>query len=878
MIGYRNSRRMLVGLFALVAHIATGDAQIKGVVQSEDGVEPRGWVGVYDDPIDAAGVARRWMRFRDGSFSVSLQAGVPANLVVSTPASASPIVHRITPPSIGAHLTLAPPLGTRIEGVVRSVTGRPIARAEISVAASDGWLAQVPRNVLPSWRSIEGGAFTIPGLIVGSYRVSAVADDYVPLVDVEVVVSDNRRFDLLRLEMLPVDLAIVGRVVDGTGTGVDGAEVVATAGALTLDGKTTRGGRFSLGPLTDPGEAVISASLGGSISSALRVAAPTQNVEIVLEPSSGIRGTVFDTSAQEPIGTFDITTHQIGGHEQTHSFADANGTFAFDLPAKTNAVTVQAEGYVPWSKAVDLVPGEYTVIEAVLDSGRSVAGQVIDAVGGIPIAAATVEVEGARGPSGANIGGMATHTDDQGRFQLRVHSGDRGIRVRRDGYATKTVRVPDPAREAIVVALDEGGTVAGRLVLSTGGPATGNVTLAVSFSNAQSLSYWEVHDLLRGRRKVTVGEDGTFRFENVPLGRYKLRAKSRSGAARSRTVEVHEQRTNPPIRLVVEPLAKVTGSLSGLMDDERATLWVKTSDRRTIMTVDDFANGPFEISGIPNGEFVLAAVSSTSRVLESAFKISNHEAVRIDFAFSWSSRLWGRVRAGPGKGPLRMEVVATPQDEAMPVGTSWTAPDGSYEIAGLGDGTYGVVARGTEFSVEVAGDTEFDPTLPPNSLAGTIWAMGDTLGGRIVVARAVEGNRPLVVHAETRLDAKFRFDGLPEGQYAVVVMDPFWAGAVRHVYVNSAIEGFDFQLEPTDDLRSIKVTNLDTPKGELEVYIERGDFDRLWIHVGLNEDGVGMLPRSLKGADLRVSLDGAQANVPNWDGGDLFVELESKEE
>ena len=532
-----------------------------------------------------------------------------------------------------------------------------------------------------------------------------------------------------------------------------------------------------------------------------------------------------------------------------------------------------------------MLVGLFTLVAhlATGDERRNLSGQVTDANEGTPVVAATVEVDGAFGPNGTIVGGMAAHTDHQGRFELRVHSGDRWIRVRSDGYATKTIRVPDGSREAIVVALDAGGTIAGHLVLPTGEPATGNITLVASHSAPlRPLGFWEVHQLLRGGRKATVGESGEFRLENVPPGRYKLTATSRSGMARGRLVEVSERETNPPIQLVVKPLATVTGSLSGLMNDERATLRVETSsDRQITATLPGIANGPFEISGIPNGEFVLVAQSSNRRVLESSFEISNLEAVRVDLAFMWSSRLWGRVRTGTAAEPLRMEVVATPQDEAMPLGASWTAPDGSYEIAGLGDGSYSVVARGHRFSAEVAGDTEFDLTLPSNSLAGTVWAMGEALGGRIVVARATQSNGtgPLVVHAETGLDAKFRFDGLPEGQYAVAVMDPFWEGAVRHIYVNSEIEGFDFQLEPTDDLRSISVAkSRHAPKGTLQVDIWRGVFDRLSILVELNADGVGRLPLSLRGADLRVSLGHAHANVPQWNGDDLVVELGRREE
>ena len=237
------------------------------------------------------------------------------------------------------------------------------------------------------------------------------------------------------------------------------------------------------------------------------------------------------------------------------------------------------------------------VAEAGLERGRNLSGQVTDANDGTPVVAATVEVDGEFGPNGAIIGGVA-HTDDQGRFELRVRSGDRWIRVRSDGYATKTIRVPARNREAIVVALDTGGTIAGRLVLPTGEPATGDVTLVASRKDPlRPLGFWEVHRLLRGGRKATVGESGEFRLENVPPGRYRLMATSRSGTVRDRLVDVYERETNPSIRLVVKPLATIKGSLSGLIDDERATLRVER--RRTARQLRRFAVSPMVRSRFP---------------------------------------------------------------------------------------------------------------------------------------------------------------------------------------------------------------------------------------------------------------------------------------
>ena len=511
------------------------------------------------------------------------------------------------------------------------------------------------------------------------------------------------------------------------------------------------------------------------------------------------------------------------------------------------------------------------------DCWRQLAGQVVDEATGAPIAGATIEADGVIEHDGARTGVVDGQADRQGEFALRVRAGDRSIRVRAAAYATAIMAVPAAAEE-IEVALARGSTVAGELVLPDGVPATGRVGIAVSRPDPwEPLGFWGVDELLSGGRKANVGADGRFRFDNVPAGSYRLWATSPHGAVDEQLIVVLQHEPTDVLHLAVHPHAAVAGTVSGLAESETVYLSVRQPDGETVSYRHDVANGPFQIAGIPNGRYMIVARSTEGRTVEVPFEIDDLEAAEVDLAFRWTSKLRGQVLVrGAPVAPFRMQIVATPLDDSKPVRTVWIGLDGSYAIPGLADAAYVVTARGHRFEVDVSGDTEFDLALQPNSLSGTVWAEGERWPGHHVVARTVDDGReePVVAYADAGQNAEFRFDGLPAGEYTVAVKDPFWAGAIRSVTVDGAIDNFDFWLERTDDLQPVRVLRLGEPAtGELKVDIEHGVFGHIITEVPLDERGVALLPTALAGAKLRLSKDGHSAEISDWNAAATEVEL-----
>ena len=508
---------------------------------------------------------------------------------------------------------------------------------------------------------------------------------------------------------------------------------------------------------------------------------------------------------------------------------------------------------------------------------RAISGRVVDADTGVAVVGATVEVDGSITQDGTPIGIVAAQTDSQGEFELRVRTGKRSIRVQAKEYATKLVVVPCDGG-ATEIALGRGSTVAGHLVLPDGSPAPGRLVLRASRPRNSPLGFWGIVDLMGGGRKVAAGADGSFRFDNVSVGSYRLWASSASGAVEDPMIDIAQDASALHLRLVVQPHATVAGAVSGLADTETASLRVvQRSDGEEVAYLPRVGNGPFRIAGIPNGRYTLVGSSTTTRSVDADFEIDDLETAHVDIAFRWSSQLRGQVLVGGAPiAPSNMEIVATPLDDSKPGAKTWVQADGSYAIAGLADASYIVEARGNLFDVHVSGDTEFDLALPLNALAGTVWAEGERLGGGAVRAVGRVGSQdPVVVYARIGNDAEFHLDGLPAGEYAVAVMDPFWKGAVRHVTVNTAIRNFDFWLEPADDLQPIRILRSGEPaEGEVEVDMRHDVFGHIVRDIQLDERGVGFLPNSLQGAALRLSMGRYSAEISRWNGAAALVELE----
>lgn len=217
-------------------------------------------------------------------------------------------------------------------------------------------------------------------------------------------------------------------------------------------------------------------------------------------------------------------------------------------------------------------------------------GAVIDAATGTGIRRARVEVQGgAVAPSGTGRVD-AVMTDLEGRFSVSLPAGSQArVRIVKAGYAqaTRQLSAADLRQDVpLLVALDRGAAITGRIVDQAGNPSDGGTTLLVRPQG-------EVPNASSPLRFVSINDRGEFRAGGLPAGRYTIDniASLTAPGLRADGVDVQlEPGQEVPVVITFEPGATGTGG---------AVVVTRTQDGRTVTTA--FGTPPPPARPVPSG-------------------------------------------------------------------------------------------------------------------------------------------------------------------------------------------------------------------------------------------------------------------------------------
>ncbi len=328
----------------------------------------------------------------------------------------------------------------KISGRVVSVAGKDGVGKDEPVALADAHLGAIPRGlrdlrcaeeILERTHCVSAadGTFHMDNVPPGEVDVVAIAWGHLPAIGARVdagegVVSEAPE---IQLQRGPV---ISGRVVDGTGTPLEGVQMswnlvdwrnfqfdfsFAPMMAAAVKGidlpKTGPDGRFKVGPVAGDAPWKVDFQKLGFVDGQLSFdpakdgAAETSDVTVTLHRGGAIEGVVMDELAAEPVTCFTISTSDRvdteadapGGRNPFGgglTFEDAGGRFRLDSlkPGKVH-LTIGAPGY-PETTVEDLDVVEGGVKKGVivkLHPGATIRGRVED-VDGKPVAGAQVVV------------------------------------------------------------------------------------------------------------------------------------------------------------------------------------------------------------------------------------------------------------------------------------------------------------------------------------------------------------------------------------------------------------------------------------------------------------------------------------------------------
>lgn len=585
------------------------------------------------------------------------------------------------------------------------------------------------------------GRFEIADLAVGRYDLEVHATGYAPVKVPGVRVDEaDGRTDFGTVVLVP-GVSIEGRVVDGAGVPVAGAEVTA---ATERRGFRARGrvpdregqirtdpeGRFAVVDLAPDQPVTLSVSKEGYGSedvSGLRP--PTEEpVVVVLRPAGRLRGRVVDSQG-DPIQDAVVAAHPdpramtsmngMRGSRPMWTQTDDDGRFLIEgVEPGVLQVSADAEAYQEQVRTgIEVAAGQDLEFNFELRTGAVVEGTVTTS-DGEPVAGALLNIRRQVEGEAYLSGGASGQSDVEGRYRIDgVPTGPASISVFHASRERlkKSVEVR-PGTTVVDLVLERGFEVSGQVVDAYGKPVGGA---------AMSIQALRPEGLRVSSGPVQMSRaDGTFTLTGVEAGELAVTAEREGYApARSEAFEVAGDVTG--LLLELRRGATLKGRIVGLELDELGSLEIMAFNPQGGMRqgrVDFAAEYAFEGLG-PGRWFLRAQVTSSGRT--TALQVEVPEGVTevgrdIEFGvgFTLSGVVLDAGRPLPGA-----HVIAGNSMESM--GQVETGTDGRFHIEGLKAGSYQVMVMsgmGLQHmeTLELTGDHELRIEIATGSVSGTL--------------------------------------------------------------------------------------------------------------------------------------------------------------
>jgi protocatechuate 3,4-dioxygenase beta subunit len=377
---------------------------------------------------------------------------------------------------------------------------------------------------------------------------------------------------------------------------------------------------------------------------------------------------------------------RVAGVVETTS--DAAGAFACDLPGSEAPfdLHVVARGHAPAVVGVNVQSDATPRI--VLDDVRTVAGRVLDAGTGAPLAAAYVAVldrrtfeqrerSGDRRPLG---GAAQTRTDAGGRFRLDVGAGEMsGVEAWADGFLAARAWEAKPGDADVALGLAPSTSIAGR-VFADGAPAAG---VEVAIDDIVAVESDE-----GPRLRTTTRADGSFILRRLAPGPWRLAVQGDGDFALRKVMDVAGG--DRFLRVELRPGRTIRGRV---VDEQGRPLraWLTADDidaARVRASTDSDADGRFAFTRLDDGVHALSA--DADGFVSTQVDGVPAGAERVEIVLSRGLAVEGRVLDPDGR-PIAVRTYDNV--ELASGGHDWCArgrtdADGRFRITGLRPGKH----------------------------------------------------------------------------------------------------------------------------------------------------------------------------------------------
>lgn len=400
------------------------------------------------------------------------------------------------------------PRGVSAAGKVVLTSGRPLGGGEIEFFVAERRADEpccVPTR--KTARINSRGRFAIHGLEPRTHNVMIHGDHCAPFFqdDLELPAKGPKEF---RFTVEP-GAVFSGRLVDEHGRPMPGQELRADARAGLCSDKD---GRFEIRGLTPRSEFLLRVPRRFEA----RYRPEDSPVEIVLGEPQSIHGTAREERTSAPPSAPYRLWYRGTGYSAGQDFEAGQSRFELPrVPPGKHELFVVGQDWVAEARSVRVpIGGLKRGLSLRLRKGATLAGQVLDAKSGRPVAGAKVKTR-ARVPGIlCVIDEKGTETDGDGRFRV-AGLGERPyfVHVSHPGYASATVDdfevKPGQRRKRLQIALVRGGRVAGKVVSPEGQPLPQQLV---------KLSYADGRPHPFPLPEGLTDDEGRFRLKHVPLG------------------------------------------------------------------------------------------------------------------------------------------------------------------------------------------------------------------------------------------------------------------------------------------------------------------------------------------------------------------------
>ncbi len=639
----------------------------------------------------------------------------------------------------------------------------------------------------------------------------------------------------------PVTVALVaassleGRVVDGDGLPVAGAEVSILPGegaseddrilrALTRGtrarlgdrGLTRADGSFRVTRIRPGSNYDIEVRAQGFATASrelpdLRPRVPVTGVTIELDRGFGASGVVVDAGGRPVSGAEVVFRPAASGADDPFQVvlqapaatvvSSGDGRFAASgLAAAAYDVTASRPGFAPTTvKRVEFGAGKADAGRLVLEPGVTVDGVVVDAAGQ-PVPDVRISVDAADDRAAALHRTMTGAEPDavtgpDGRFVVRDRRrGERvNVTAKREGYAEKTVpSIALPPDGPVKLALDASSRVSGRVLDPDGRPVAGALVSAGRERRAGSGVF-----AVAGARPVQTVDDGSFELVDLTPGGLALQVQSpgfQDQDVFGLDVVAGKDLAGIEVRLV--PSAWVEGRV--LLPDGRPAIEAKIEPVRNDPAGPRFSRTPlawtdgdgrYRLDGLKPGQRSLEANSDGLPRVVRDVELRTGANV-ADFRFTGGQELAGRVLDPAGTPVARAAVELLRSGEGWTETRAVTGQGGEFAFHNVVDGEYRLLATRTGLApsaavaVKVAGAPVTDLELRLRQ--------GTTITGAVLGVEPaqlpgvrVEANRDRGVELTAAPDAqgRYRLENAHPGRWWVTAEDRVGTSLQREITV-----------------------------------------------------------------------------------------------